>query len=90
MSAASCSRFNAPQGSGYVVDSFWSSIHCLLSTGSYEDCVKRAIALGNDTDTTAAIAGSLAGALYGEPALPDRRVATLRGKERVEGWLATL
>jgi ADP-ribosylglycohydrolase len=73
-----------------VVDSFWSSIHCLLSTGSYEDCVKRAIARGNDTDTTAAIAGSLAGVLYGEPALPDRRVATLRGKERVEGWLATL
>ncbi|WP_175996240.1 ADP-ribosylglycohydrolase family protein [Burkholderia stabilis] len=83
-------RFDAPQGSGYVVDSFWSSIHCLLSTGSYEDCVKRAIALGNDTDTTAAIAGSLAGALYGEPALPERWIATLRGKEKVEGWLAKL
>ncbi|HIC7209560.1 ADP-ribosylglycohydrolase family protein [Burkholderia stabilis] len=83
-------RFDAPQGSGYVVDSFWSSIHCLLSTGSYEDCVKRAIALGNDTDTTAAIAGSLAGALYGERALPERWIATLRGKEKVEGWLAKL
>ncbi|MCA8293246.1 ADP-ribosylglycohydrolase family protein [Burkholderia sp. AU30198] len=81
-------RFDVPQGSGYVVDSLWSSIHCLLSTGSYEDCVKRAIALGNDTDTTAAIAGSLAGALYGEYALPDRWVAALRGKEQVEGWLA--
>ncbi|VWC53378.1 MULTISPECIES: ADP-ribosylglycohydrolase family protein [Burkholderia] len=81
-------RFDAPQGSGYVVDSLWSSIHCLLSTGSYEDCVKRAIALGNDTDTTAAIAGSLAGALYGEYALPDRWVAALHGKEQVEGWLA--
>ncbi|VWC53930.1 putative ADP-ribosylglycohydrolase [Burkholderia contaminans] len=81
-------RFDAPQGSGYVVDSFWSSIQCLLSTSSYEDCVKRAIALGNDTDTTAAIAGSLAGALYGEHALPARWVAALRGKEQVEGWLA--
>ncbi len=37
-------RFDAPQGSGYVVDSFWSAIHCLLSTGSYEDGVQRAIA----------------------------------------------
>ncbi|KWF76699.1 hypothetical protein WL94_34615 [Burkholderia cepacia] len=83
-------RFDAPQGSGYVVDSFWSSIHCLLSTRSYEDCVKRAIALGNDTDTTAAIAGGLAGVLYGERALPDRWVATLRGKDKVEGWLAQL
>ncbi|WP_396332531.1 ADP-ribosylglycohydrolase family protein [Burkholderia anthina] len=80
-------RFDAPQGSGYVVDSFWSAIHCLLSTGSYEDCVKRAIALGNDTDTTAAIAGSLAGALHGEHALPDRWVTMLRGKGMVEGWL---
>lgn len=50
--------------------------------------MKRAIALGNDTDTTAAIAGSLAGALYGEHALPTRWVAALRGKEQVEGWLA--
>ncbi|WP_412024276.1 ADP-ribosylglycohydrolase family protein [Burkholderia cepacia] len=83
-------RFDAPQGSGYVVDSFWSAIHCLLSTGSYEDCVKRAIALGNDTDTTAAIAGSLAGARYGEQALPARWVAILRGKAMVEGWLARL
>lgn len=83
-------RFDAPQGSGYVVDSLWSAIHCLLSTASYEDCVKRAIALGNDTDTTAAIAGSLAGALYGEQALPDRWVAMLRGKAMVEGWLARL
>ncbi|HIH2708235.1 TPA: ADP-ribosylglycohydrolase family protein, partial [Burkholderia cenocepacia] len=83
-------RFDAPQGSGYVVDSFWSAIHCLLSTDSYEDCVKRAIALGNDTDTTAAIAGSLAGVVYGERALPARWVATLRGKDKVEGWLAKL
>nr|WP_216360931.1 ADP-ribosylglycohydrolase family protein [Burkholderia sp. IDO3] len=58
----------------------------LVCTG-YEDCVKHAIALGNDTDTTAAIAGSLAGALYGEQALPDRWVAMLRGKGMVEGWL---
>ncbi|KWI56747.1 hypothetical protein WT72_14360 [Burkholderia pseudomultivorans] len=82
-------RFDAPQGSGYVVDSFWSAIHCLLSTGSYEDCVKRAVALGNDTDTTAAIAGSLAGVLYGESALPARWITALHGKSMVEDLLAT-
>lgn len=83
-------RFDAPQGSGYVVDSFWSAIHCLLSTRNYEDCVKRAIALGNDTDTTAAIAGGLAGLLYGEAALPARWLATLQGKPIVEALLAKL
>ncbi|MGE8454235.1 MAG: ADP-ribosylglycohydrolase family protein, partial [Pseudomonadales bacterium] len=80
--------FDPPQGSGYVVDSFWSAIHCLLSTGSYEDCVKRAVALGNDTDTTAAIAGGLAGLLYGVAAIPDRWLAALRGKNFVESLLA--
>ncbi|TAM54827.1 MAG: ADP-ribosylglycohydrolase family protein [Paraburkholderia sp.] len=83
-------RFDAPQGSGYVVDSFWSAVHCLLSTRNYEDCVKRAIMLGNDTDTTAAIAGGLAGVLYGEDGLPARWLATLRRKEVVEGLLAKL
>ncbi len=81
-------RFDAPQGSGYVVDSFWSAVHCLLSTRSHEDCIKRAVALGNDTDTTAAIAGGLAGVLYGEAALPARWVAMLHGKAVVEGLLA--
>lgn len=83
-------RFDAPQGSGYVVDSFWSAIHCLLSTGSYEDCVKRAVFLGNDTDTTAAIAGGLAGLLYGEEGLPERWVAGMRGKTIAQDLLAKL
>lgn len=81
-------RFDAPQGSGYVVDSLWSAIHCLLSTSSYEDCVKRAVSLGNDTDTTAAIAGGLAGLFYGEKAVPERWLNALRGRDIVEGWLS--
>jgi len=83
-------RFDAPQGSGYVVDSFWSAIHCLLSTHSYEDCVKRAVALGNDTDTTACIAGGLAGMLYGEEGIPQRWLAALRGRTIVDAWLVKL
>lgn len=83
-------RFDTPQGSGYVVDSFWSAIHCVLSTHSYEDCVKRAVALGNDTDTTACIAGGLAGLLYGEEAIPQRWLAALRGRTVVDTWLVRL
>lgn len=80
-------RFDAPQGSGYVVDSFWSAMHCVLSTHSYEDCVKRAVALGNDTDTTACIAGGLAGLVYGEDAIPKRWLAALHGRTTVESLL---
>ena len=51
--------------SGYVVDTLEAALWCLFNTNSYKDCVLLAVNLGDDTDTIAAIAGSLAGALYG-------------------------
>jgi ADP-ribosyl-[dinitrogen reductase] hydrolase len=80
-------RIETPRGSGYVVDSLWSSMHCLLSTSNYEACVRRAIMLGNDTDTTACIAGGVAGLLYGYAGIPTRWLDALKGKERVEELL---
>jgi ADP-ribosylglycohydrolase len=77
-------RAEPPRGSGYVVDSLWSSIECLLTTTDYEACVRRAVMLGNDTDTTACIAGGLAGSLYGYGDIPSRWVEVLRGKELVD------
>ena len=38
---------------------------CVLTSTSFEDAVRRAVALGGDADTQAAIAGSVAEALYG-------------------------
>ena len=78
------------RGSGYVVDSLSSALRCVLSTDGYEACVKAAISLGNDTDTTACIAGGLAGALYGEDAIPERWREALQGRAIVEGLLARL
>jgi ADP-ribosylglycohydrolase len=43
--------------------------------------------LGNDTDTTAGIAGGLAGRLYGYRGIPSRWVEILKGKDVVEGVL---
>jgi ADP-ribosyl-[dinitrogen reductase] hydrolase len=79
-----------PRGSGYVVDSLWSAMHCLLSTSDYEACVRRAIKLGNDTETTACIAGGVAGLLYGNAGTPNRWLDALKGKERVEELLAAM
>jgi ADP-ribosylglycohydrolase len=78
------------KGSGYVVDSFWSAMRAVLSTDDYESCVRAAIALGRDTDTTACIAGGLAGALYGESGIPARWRMELKGKNLVEPLLARL
>ncbi|QGJ70571.1 Dinitrogenase reductase activating glycohydrolase [Planctomycetales bacterium 10988] len=59
------------QGSGYVVDSFWSAWEAFVGSESFEDCIKRAVRYGNDTDTTAAIAGGLAGIYYQDSGLPE-------------------
>lgn len=48
-------------GAGYVLDCFWSAFESLASSDSYQGTVTRAITYGNDTDTTAAVAGGLAG-----------------------------
>ena len=63
-------------GRGYVVDSFWSAWDAFAGAASYEETIVRAIAYGNDTDTTAAIAGGLAGVHRGWQGIP---VAWRRG-----------
>jgi len=56
---------------GYVVTSFTAGLLCLLDTDSYRGCVRQAVNLGFDTDTTTAIAGGLAGLYYGYGAIPE-------------------
>lgn len=59
------------RSSGYVVDTLEAAAWCLLNTDSYPSCVLRAVNLGSDTDTTAAVAGGLAGMYYGCGAIPQ-------------------
>lgn len=76
-------------GSGYVVDSLHSARHALEGT-SFEEVIRRAIQLGNDTDTTACIAGGLAGIRWGEAGIPARWREAMREAHRVEAALARL
>lgn len=69
-----------PKGSGYVVDSLLSAVWA-NQAGSYEAVVKAAISLGQDTDTTACIAGGVAGLREGLHAIPHRWMKRMRGKE---------
>lgn len=59
-----------PTGSGYVVDSLWSARWAFLQGQTYSEVITQAIRLGNDTDTTACIAGGLAGIKYGIDGIP--------------------
>jgi ADP-ribosyl-[dinitrogen reductase] hydrolase len=77
------------QGSGYVVDCLRSA-RMAVGAGGYEDVVKAAIALGHDTDTTACVAGGIAGIRDGVGGIPERWMRQLRGKELVEPLLQRL
>ena len=46
-----------------------------------------AVNLESGTDTTAAVAGALAGTLYGRQAIPPKWLGTLRRKDLIEGCL---
>ncbi len=72
------------KSTGYVVDTLEAAVWCLMNTSSYEECVLKAVNLGEDTDTVGAIAGSLAGALYGYEAIPKKWLDTLVKKEMIE------
>ena len=75
------------RSSGFVRDTFEAALWCLLTTSTYADCVRAAVNLGDDTDTTAAVAGALAGIVYGADAIPARWLAALRGRDVIEACL---
>jgi ADP-ribosylglycohydrolase len=81
-------------GGGWVFDSFWSAWDAFAEGSSYRDTIERAIRLGRDTDTTAAIAGGLAGLRWGlderEGGIPREWLSALRGRDIVEPILARL
>jgi len=72
-----------------VLDSLRSARQA-LQADSYEGVVKSAIAFGLDTDTTACIAGGIAGLKVGASGLPARWCAAMRGKELVRPLLRDL
>lgn len=90
LEASICPEASASiSGSGYVIDclrsAYWATEH-----GDFEQVVKAAISLGNDTDTTACVAGGIAGLRDGLSTIPVRWRETLRGRDLVEPLLDRL
>ena len=60
---------------------------CLLNTNSYRDAVLKAVNLGDDTDTTGAVTGGLAGIIYGFDEIPRDWIDKLKNKNLIEDCL---
>jgi ADP-ribosyl-[dinitrogen reductase] hydrolase len=77
-------------GSGYVVHTLEAALWCLLKHDTYAATVLAAVNLGDDTDTTGAVAGGLAGLAYGEAGIPAEWLAVLARRTDIEDLAARL
>lgn len=75
------------RSSGYVVDTLEAALWCIVTSGGYKETVLKAVNLGGDTDTIAAIAGGLAGIIYGYDSIPEKWIDEIRNKSLINNIL---
>ncbi len=92
IAAGSFKRKQPPdiRGTGYVVDCLEAALWAFASTDSFEAGCLAAVNLGDDADTTAAVYGQLAGAFYGESAIPAGWRAKLARRPEIESMAERL
>jgi ADP-ribosylglycohydrolase len=82
----------AVKSGGFVIDTLEATLWCFLTTDNYRDAVLKAVNLGADTDTTAAVTGALAGLAYGLESIPAKWRDTLAAYDnicRIAGEMAS-
>lgn len=77
-------------GTGYVLRTLEAAIWCLLNTNSYSEAVLQAVNLGDDTDTTGAVTGGLAGLLYGWETIPAHWLNVLAKRDAIDQLIVNL
>ena len=77
-------------GSGYVVNALAIAFWAVQTTETLEDALVAAVMIGDDTDTNAAVAGALAGALHGVDAIPARWLDLLHSRDELMTLADTL
>jgi ADP-ribosylglycohydrolase len=76
------------ESDGFVLHTLNAALWCLTNTDNYQDCVLTAVNLGEDTDTTASVAGALAGAVYGLDTIPTEWIEKMRGRELIDMYVS--
>ncbi|MBR0260912.1 MAG: ADP-ribosylglycohydrolase family protein [Selenomonadaceae bacterium] len=75
---------NEISASGYVLDTLEAALWCLLNTDNYKSLALKAVNLGEDTDTVGAVAGGLAGIIYGAESIPVEWLNILKRRDYLE------
>jgi len=82
--------WTALAATGYVKDTFTCAMWAARNTGTFEECLIQTINRRDDADTTGAVAGQIAGAMYGLSGIPKRWLETLVSREHIETSAAKL
>ena len=92
IAAGSFKRREPPdiKGTTYVVRSIEAALWALHRSPSFREGCLLAVNLGDDADTTGAVYGQLAGALYGEDGIPEAWRSKLALRETIETFAARL
>ena len=72
------------KSSGYVIDTLEAAAWSLINTNSFSQALLKAVNLGNDTDSVAAVAGGLAGLYYGYGQIPEAWLSAIKRREWIE------
>jgi len=75
------------KSTGYVLTTLEACIWCFLNTDNYKDAVLKAVNLGGDTDTIAALTGGLAGLYYGYKTIPTDWLSKIAGQHLINNLL---
>lgn len=71
------------KSTGYVVDTLEAVLWVFFHADGYRDTILKAINLGGDTDTIAAIVGSIAGIYYGLNDIPEKWLQSIAKKKEL-------
>jgi ADP-ribosyl-[dinitrogen reductase] hydrolase len=88
VAAGSFKRLNPPEivGSGYVVKCLEAALWAFYHSDSFREGCLLGVNLGDDADTTGAVYGQLAGAYYGEHAIPEEWREKLARVEMIKSF----
>lgn len=82
-------KYENIKSSGYVVDTLEAVIWTILNSNDYSESVLKAVNLGDDTDTVGALAGGIAGIIYGEYQIPEEWKESIQGKDYIDELISS-
>ena len=73
--------------SGWAVSTLQAALWAFHTTDNFENALIAAVNLGGDADTIGAVCGQIAGAYYGYSAIPERWLAVIKDREKLDNLI---